>query len=350
MLAALLGAGSLALTVRFPGQVLPTSTAYVTGCVIVLVVVTTLILRGVRVPGTLVGDLPEALLTTPLLAVAPHWGYVVATVAVTLWTCLRWRLTRLDTTFNVGIAGVSSGAATGVYHLAGGATAQDMTWHVVLAALAGVLTQYLLSEVAVWIGCVLDGKREHAPTLTSSVTRVVPQLMAIGLASCSVALGAQGTLLGALLGHALLAIVLVHLSVQGRSANQRWIAEQLYTASERLRGQTEVDTVPHVLADELATLWQTHDWAVTDQPSRGQEAYRIGPDRYIALAPGRAVLPGPTRQASDALVDTAAEVMRSLEFERELRWRATRDVLTGLGNRRSAERRLGAIRFGEEPM
>lgn len=333
VLAALLGASSLALTVRFPGQVLPTSTAYVTGCVIVLVVVTTLILRGVRVPGTLVGDLPEALLTTPLLAVAPHWGYVVATVAVTLWTCLRWRLTRLDTTFNVGIAGVSSGAATGVYHLAGGATAQDMTWHVVLAALAGVLTQYLLSEVAVWIGCVLDGKREHAPTLTSSVTRVVPQLMAIGLASCSVALGAQGTLLGALLGHALLAIVLVHLSVQGRSANQRWIAEQLYTASERLRSQTEVDTVPHVLADELATLWQTHDWAVTDQPSRGQEAYRIGPDRYIALAPGRAVLPGPTRQASDALVDTAAEVMRSLEFERELRWRATRDALTGLGNR-----------------
>ena len=137
VLAALLGASSLALTVRFPGQVLPTSTAYVTGCVIVLVVVTTLILRGVRVPGTLVGDLPEALLTTPLLAVAPHWGYVVATVAVTLWTCLRWRLTRLDTTFNVGIAGVSSGAATGVYHLAGGATAQDMTWHVVLAALAG---------------------------------------------------------------------------------------------------------------------------------------------------------------------------------------------------------------------
>ena len=82
VLAALLGASSLALTVRFPGQVLPTSTAYVTGCVIVLVVVTTLILRGVRVPGTLVGDLPEALLTTPLLAVAPHWGYVVATVAV----------------------------------------------------------------------------------------------------------------------------------------------------------------------------------------------------------------------------------------------------------------------------
>lgn len=333
VLAALAGVASLGLTVRFPGQVLPTSRVYVAGCVVVLVVVTTLILRGARVPGTLVGDLPEALLTTPLLAVAPHWGYVVATVAVTLWTCLRWRLTPLDTTFNVGIAAISSAAATGAYHLTGGAAPHQMAWPVVVAALAGVLTQYALSEVAVWIGCVLDGKREHAPTLTSSVTRVVPQLMAIGLASCSVALGAQGTPLGALLGHALLAIVLVHLSVQGRSANQRWIAEQLYTASERLRSQTEVDDVPHVLADELATLWQTHDWVVTEQPSRGQEAYRIGEDQYIALAPGRAVLPGPTRQASAALVDTAAEVRRSLEFERELRWRATRDALTGLGNR-----------------
>ncbi|WP_286956335.1 MULTISPECIES: putative bifunctional diguanylate cyclase/phosphodiesterase [Arsenicicoccus] len=333
VVAAALGVASFALTLRFPGQVLPTSTAYVAGCVIVLVVVVTLILRGVRVPGTLVGDLPEALLTTPLLVVAPHWGYVSATCAVTLWTCLRWRITALDTTFNVGIAAVSSGTATGVYHLAGGAAPFAMTWHVLLAALAGVLAQYVLSEVAVWIGCVLDGKREHAPTLTSSVTRVVPQLMAIGLASCSVALGAQGTLLGALLGHALLAIVLVHLSVQGRSANQRWIAEQLYTASERLRGQSEVDDVPQVLADELAALWQTHEWTVTEQPSRGQEAYRITGDRYIALAPGRAVLPGPTRQASAALVETAADVMRSLEFERELRRRATRDALTGLGNR-----------------
>ncbi|WP_050348130.1 putative bifunctional diguanylate cyclase/phosphodiesterase [Arsenicicoccus sp. oral taxon 190] len=333
-LVAVAGVASLvALVLDAPWYIaVTTSLLYVLGVGLLLLGVPLVHSRVVRLLGTPVGEIPESLLTVPLLVVAPHWAYVLAVLWVTLSACLRLRVRWLDTVFNLGGAAVSSVAASVVLHLVtsprGGVGVR-----VVVGTVAAVLLSYAITECLVWLGCVLDGKRQHAPTPVSSLVRLAPQLTSVGLALCSVTLAANGSVLGALLGHALLVIVLSHVTAQGRAANQRWLAEQLYISSERIRSQTHPDDVPTALGQELATLWQAHRWTVTDHPSRGDESYWLGPDCYVTVVPGRAVATTLTRQAATSLVNTAVQARRALEFEDELKQRATRDALTGLGNR-----------------
>ncbi|WP_409483408.1 putative bifunctional diguanylate cyclase/phosphodiesterase [Arsenicicoccus dermatophilus] len=332
-LTTVLAVGAAAALVVLPhGSPLETSRTYLAGLVLVAAVAPVLHSRVVRLAGSGVTDPPESLVTLPLLLVAPLPGYVLAMAWVCLCTCVRLRVRPIHTTFNLAGTAATSVLTAVTYHdlVAPGG---GLTPRTVAATLLAVGIGALTMELLVWLAFRLDGVRTGAPSLATAPLRTLPVLVGVGLALCSVALASSTSTLGAVLGVALLGIVVSHLAVSARAAHQRWLTEQLYQASERLRALAHREEVPEALAKELATLWHAGTWSVTDRPPHDGESYRVVPGVYAAVTPGRGTVAGLTRPTATSLVDTAAEVMRSLDIEQELRLQATRDALTGLGSR-----------------
>ena len=325
----------LALATRAEPSTLVANNLYL-GAVLVLLLLTLFMPnRVLLVLRTGMAETPEALLTAPLLLIGPRWGYIAAVAFLCGVVSLRMGTKRIDVLFNIAQGALSAAAALLVYLAVLGPGTSEVTMRTALAALLAVFVQDGVSEVLTDLGVWLDGMNASLPSLSEiwwrAYATVCGGCVAIGAAALAITRPEL----------TIVAVILMTVSVGHQTAltlesNQRWLAEALYEASEQIRSATTADEVRPILTSALDRLWRRKDWrysATVVPESRGSIVFPLGTGSIVLPRVPRGVAGPQLQQATATLARLADETERALGFQRELELRATRDELTGLGNR-----------------
>ncbi|GMA18728.1 hypothetical protein GCM10025862_07490 [Arsenicicoccus piscis] len=269
----------LALATRAEPSTLVANNLYL-GAVLVLLLLTLFMPnRVLLVLRTGMAETPEALLTAPLLLIGPRWGYIAAVAFLCGVVSLRMGTKRIDVLFNIAQGALSAAAALLVYLAVLGPSTSEVTMRTALAALLAVFVQDGVSEVLTDLGVWLDGMNASLPSLNEiwwrAYATVCGGCVAIGAAALAITRPEL----------TVVAVILMTVSVGHQTAltlesNQRWLAEALYEASERIRSATTADEVRPILTSALDRLWRRKDWrysATVVPESRGSIVFPSAP-------------------------------------------------------------------------
>lgn len=285
------------------------------------------------------GDLPDVLIGIPLIVLSPFPVFASVAVAITFVICRRLGIDRWSSVFNAAQAVLGAAVAATVVHAATPHLDRDLTWSVVGAVTVAAVARELVGEVLSLLGCRLDGL-DDGFTWTGFRQRQVSNLVAVIIALCAIHLAGHG-LLGGVLSFALLGATVANGEVAAREANQRWLAEAVSESGERIRAATTHDEVLGQLAREVAHLWRAPAWrlrARTAHPGREADEHSVtvplvAGHELVLVRPEVGVPVAQMYQTTETLARMADERERVLRFQRRLELQASRDDLTGLGNR-----------------
>lgn len=296
--------------------------------------------RPQRIVNTRLGDVPDILLGIPLLVLGPFPGFVAVTVLLTVSLSRRLGVNCWSLAFNVGQAVLVSAACYAGLGLLAPRAAMGLTWVGVVAIVATAIARELLGELVAVTGCALDDVDVDVD-LARSLREQMSNVAGLAVACAAIDLTNHGSI-GAGLSLAALGAAIANGELAAREANQRWLAEAVSVSGERIRAANTLDDVLDQLAQEVARLWRATQWRLlarsahtTDEmPGRRVSTIPLVRGHEIVLShPAPGVDITQLHQTTQTLVRMATERERVLRFQRRLELQASRDDLTGLGNR-----------------